>query len=66
MFDKATLLRDFNTNLNYLDKSLAEKTKHDLEMIKSMIEELPDTHVDSYEGKRFHLRTGLHMPLLVS
>ena len=55
IFDRATLLRDFNTNLNYLDKSLAEKTKHDLEIIKSIIEELPDTHVDSYEGKKVPL-----------
>ena len=55
VFDRATLLRDFNTNLNYLDKSLAEKTKYDLEMIKDLIEELPDTHVDSYEGKKVPL-----------
>ena len=55
VFDKATLLRDFNTNLNQLDKSLAEKSKYDLEMIKDMIEELPDTHVNSYEGKKVPL-----------
>ena len=59
VFDRAYLLRDFSTNLSYLDKSLAEKTKHDLEMIKSMIEELPDTHVDSYEGKKVPLENQL-------
>ena len=59
VFDRAYLLRDFSTNLNYLDKSLVEKTKYDLEMIKSMIEELPDTHVDSYEGKKVPLENQL-------
>lgn len=59
VFDRATLLRDFNINISYLDKALAEQTKHDLEMFKSMIEELPDTSVDSYEGKKVPLENQL-------
>ena len=46
IYNKSTVLRDYNNNVAHLDSSLAKKLEIHLDIFKTLIEDLPDVNLD--------------------